>query len=140
MVYAMLKRVDHIGVVVRALEPVKKMYREVFGLEPLFEEEIPEQKVKVVGFKIGETNMEYLEPLSDDSPVSGFLNKRGEGLHHVAYSVTDIRTMLYRLKQAGVRLIDEEPKLGAEGKLIAFVHPKGMNGVLLELSQDTERE
>ncbi len=132
----MLKRVDHIGVAVHSLESVKKMYREVFDLQPVFEEEVPDQKVKVVGFKIGETNVEYLEPLAADSPISGFLNKKGEGLHHVAYNVTDIRALLHRMKQSGVRLIDEEPRIGAEGKLIAFVHPKGMNGVLLELSQD----
>lgn len=133
----MLKRVDHVGIAVHSLEAVKKIYREVFGVQPLFEEEVAEQKVRVVGFKIGETNVEYLEPLSEDSPISGFLRKNGEGLHHVAYSVTDIRALLQRMKQAGVRLIDEEPRIGAEGKLIAFVHPKGMNGVLLELSQDT---
>lgn len=132
----MLKRVDHIGVVVKSLKPVRKLYRDVFGLEPVFEETVPEQKVRVIGFRIGETNIEYLEPVSGDSPISNFLEKRGEGLHHIAYGVADIHEVLRQMKAQGVRLIDEEPRVGAEGKLIAFVHPKDMNGVLLELSQD----
>ncbi|RMF57064.1 MAG: methylmalonyl-CoA epimerase [Calditrichaeota bacterium] len=132
----MIKRVDHVGIAVKSLDAIKKMYREVFNMEPHFEEVVEEQKVRVAGYKLGETNLEYLEPLDDSSPISGFLEKRGEGLHHIAWNVENIQDVLNRMKSQGLRLIDEEPRVGAEGKLIAFVHPKSMNGVLLELSQD----
>ncbi|MCB0277388.1 MAG: VOC family protein, partial [Calditrichaeota bacterium] len=93
-------------------------------------------KVKVAGFKVGESNIEYLEPTSEQSPISNFLEKRGEGLHHIAIGVKDIAGVLEQMKAKGLRLIDEQPRDGAEGKKIAFVHPKSTNGILLELSQE----
>ncbi|RMH83826.1 MAG: methylmalonyl-CoA epimerase [Calditrichaeota bacterium] len=134
----MLEKIDHIGVAVPSIEEVKRLYREVFGLEPAFEEEVPDQKVRVVGFRIGESNIEYLEPTGEDSPIARFLEKRGAGLHHVAVTVENIGEALARLKRAEVPLIDQAPRRGAEGKWIAFVHPKGFHGVLLELSQAEE--
>ena len=112
------------------------MYKDVLGLTPVFEEEVPEQKVKVVGFKVGQSNIEYLEPTSPDSPIAKFLEKRGEGMHHLCVGVADIHAVLANMKSNGIQLIDEQPKTGAEGKQIAFVHPKSMNGILLELSQE----
>ncbi len=136
----MLKKMDHVGVAIKSIEQVKAMYKEIFNLDPLFEETVEEQKVRVVGFKMGDTNMEYLEPTSEDSPIAKFMAKRGEGLHHVAYSVEDIVAVLQNMKNRGLHLIDETPKIGAEGKRIAFVHPKSFNGILLELSQEVESE
>ena len=130
------EKIDHVGVAVHSLDSVKKMYKDVLGLTPVFEEEVPEQKVKVVGFKVGQSNIEYLEPTSPDSPIAKFLEKRGEGMHHLCVGVTDIHAVLANMKANGMQLIDEQPKTGAEGKQIAFVHPKSMNGILLELSQE----
>ena len=132
----MLNKIDHVGVAVRSLEDVKAMYKNIFGLEPVFEEEVAEQKVRVAGFRVGESNIEYLEPTAPDSPIAKYLDKRGEGMHHIAYGVDDIKSVLEAMKENGLRLIDKEPKVGAEGKLIAFVHPKSLNGMLVELSQE----
>lgn len=132
----MLKKVDHIGVAVKSLESIKKFYKEIFNLEPSFEETVEEQMVRVVGFKIGETNIEYLEPSGEQSPIAKFLSSKGEGIHHLAFSVTDIAAVMQDMKLQGIQLIDEAPRIGAEGKKIAFVHPKSLHGVLLELSQE----
>lgn len=132
----MLKKIDHIGVAVQSLEQVKSLFAAVFGLEPEFEETVEEQKVRAAGFRIGESKIEFLEPTSPESPIAKFLEKRGEGLHHVALSVDDIVALLGKMKAQGLRLIDEAPRTGAEGKKIAFVHPKSVSGILLELSQE----
>lgn len=132
----MLEKIDHVGIAVHSVEAVKTLFQTVFGLAPAFEEVVPEQKVKVVGFRVGESTLEYLEPLAPDSPISGFLEKRGEGLHHIAVGVRNMESLLQVMKKNGMRLIDETPKMGAEGKKIAFVHPKSANGVLLELSEE----
>ncbi len=133
----MLEKIDHVGVAVHSVEAVKKIYKDVFNLDPAFEETVEAQKVRVVGFKIGGSNIEYLEPISADSPIARYLEKRGEGLHHIALGVANIETVLKKMKHTGLQLIDETPQIGAEGKKIAFVHPKSINGVLLELSQET---
>ncbi len=132
----MLKKVDHIGIAVHSIDSVKQFYSRTFRMKPVFEEEVAEQKVRVVGFQIGETRLEYLEPTAKDSPIAKFLSKKGEGIHHIAVQVDDIAHALQTLKNNGVQLIDEHPRVGAEGKKIAFVHPKSVNGVLLELSQE----
>jgi methylmalonyl-CoA epimerase len=132
----MLEKIDHVGVAVKSVDEVKKLFKEVFNLEPAFEEIVEEQKVRAIGFKVGESKIEFLEPTEVDSPIAKFVNKRGEGLHHIALSVYDIGDVLQNMKERGLQLIDEEPKIGAEGKKIAFVHPKSINGILLELSQE----
>lgn len=132
----MLNKIDHVGVAVHSTEEVKKLYKALFNLEPEFEETVESQKVHVVGFKMGESNIEYLEPTADDSPIAKYLSKKGEGLHHIALGVSDILQILANMKSQGITLIDEAPKIGAEGKKIAFVHPKSFNGILLELSQE----
>ena len=132
----MLKKIDHIGVAVNSLDEIKELFQTVFGLQPVFEEVVEEQKVKAAGFKIGESKIEFLEPTGEDSPIAKFLEKRGEGIHHLALGVNDVGKVLSKMKSNNMRLIDENPRKGAEGKLIAFAHPKSLHGILLELSQE----
>ncbi len=132
----MLKKVDHIGIAVYSVETVKKIFKKIFGLTPVFDEIVENQQVRVVGFRVGESNLEFLEPTSQESPIAKFLEKRGEGIHHVSMDVSDINSALKTLKSADIKLIDESPRIGAEGKKIAFVHPKSIFGILLELSEE----
>lgn len=134
----MIKKIDHIGIAVKSLKEVKKLYKRIFDIDPHFEEIVEDQKVKVVGLKIGDTNLEFLEATSANSPIAKFIEKRGEGLHHIALSVNDINQVLENMHENEIGLIDQKPRIGAEGKLIAFVHPKSMNGILVELSQETD--
>ena len=128
-------KVDHIGIATHQLDDALAIWRDALGLEVEFTEEVTEQGVRVAMLPVGETHIELLEPLSETSPVGKFLAKRGPGIHHVAIRVTDIRASLARLKEKGTRLIDETPRTGAGGCLVAFVHPASANGVLLELVQ-----
>ena len=130
-----VERIDHIGIAVRSIKDVLPYYRDVLGLRYVGEEEVPDQKVRVAFLEIGESRIELLEPTNDDSPISGFLDKRGGGMHHIAVLVEDIEEALQRHKEAGSRLIDERPRNGAHGMRIAFVHPQTTAGVLLELCQ-----
>jgi methylmalonyl-CoA epimerase len=134
----MLNKIDHIGIAVRSVREVKDLFKSLFNLNPDFEEEVDDQKVKVIGFKVGQSNLEFIEPLNDQSPISNFLEKRGEGLHHIAINVDNIENILRQFKSHKLELIDEEPRKGAEGKKIAFVHPNSFNGILLELTQESE--
>ena len=128
-------KVDHIGIATRQIDEALALWRDVLGLEIDSLEEVPAQGVRVAMLPIGESHIELLEPLSQDSPVGKFLEKRGPGIHHIAVRVTDIRASLAQLKEKGTRLIDETPRIGAGGCLVAFVHPSSANGVLLELVQ-----
>ena len=128
-------KVDHIGIATRQIDEALALWRDVLGLEIESTEEVTEQGVRVAMLPIGDTHIELLEPLNQDSPVGKFLEKRGPGIHHVAIRVTDIKAELARLKEKGTRLIDETPRVGAGGCLVAFVHPASANGVLLELVQ-----
>jgi methylmalonyl-CoA epimerase len=134
----MLNKIDHIGIAVKSVREVKELFKSLFNLNPDFEEEVDDQKVKVIGFKVGQSNLEFIEPLNDQSPISNFLEKRGEGLHHIAINVDNIENILRQFKSHKLELIDEEPRKGAEGKKIAFVHPNSFNGILLELTQESE--
>jgi methylmalonyl-CoA/ethylmalonyl-CoA epimerase len=127
--------IDHIGIATRDLNAAMTVWGDALGLSPNSTEEVTEQGVRVAMLPIGETHIELLEPLSSDSPVGKFLEKRGPGIHHIAIGVTDIRVTLAELKDKGLRLIDETPRLGTGGCLVAFVHPSSANGVLLELVQ-----
>lgn len=133
----MYNKIDHIGIAVKSLESVKKFFYTVFGIIPDYEEVIEDQKVKIVGFKIGKSTTEFLEPIGTDSPISSFLEKRGEGLHHICFGVNDIQEILTKMKSHGIKLIDDSPRNGMNGKKIAFVHPKSFFNVLLELSQES---
>ena len=128
-------KVDHIGIATNSIEEGLAVWRDALGLEVHSSDEVKEQGVKVCMLPLGDTHVELLEPLSPDSAVGKFLAKRGPGLHHIAVEVADIRDSLAQLKQRGARLIDETPRVGAGGSLIAFVHPSSTNGVLLELVQ-----
>ena len=128
-------KLDHIGLATRELEDGLALWRDTLGLEVDTTEEIAEQGVRVAMLAIGDTHVELLEPLSPESPVGKFLAKRGPGIHHLAVEVKDIHASLADLKERGARLIDETPRVGARGCLVAFVHPATTNGILLELVQ-----
>ncbi len=131
----MYKKVSHIGVAVRDLEKAKEIFR-TLGLEVEGEEVVEDQKVKVAFIPVGETRIELLEATSPDSPVAKFIEKKGEGVHHLALGVDNVEAMLEELKAKGVRLVDEKPRRGAHNTLIAFLHPKSTGGLLLELCQE----
>ena len=131
----MLKKIDHIGIAVPNLDEIKYTLHEAFELLPEFEEEVTDQKVKVAGYHVGESTIEYLQPISTDSPIARFLDKKGTGIHHIAYRVENLKDTLKRLQDKGFQLIDELPRDGAEGKKIAFIHPKSTNGILIELCE-----
>jgi methylmalonyl-CoA epimerase len=128
-------KIDHLGIATKGIDEALKFWEDALGLENVHTETVEDQKVRVAMLPIGETRIELLEPTSEDSPISKFIEKRGGGIHHIAVEVEDIEACLAKLKSQGVRLIDEKPRIGAEGCLVAFVHPKSANGVLLELTQ-----
>lgn len=133
-----VKRVtlNHIAIAVKSIKDSLKIWQELLGLKLLATEEVSEQRVKVAILEIGETHIELLEPISSDSPVAKFIEKRGEGLHHIAINVEDIEAELKKLKKAGIKMIDEKPRIGAMGKKIAFIHPQSTGGVLVELVEE----
>lgn len=128
-------KIDHIGIATSRIEDALSIWQDALGLSIDSTDEVTEQGVRVAMLAIGETHIELLEPLSADSPVGKFLQKRGPGIHHIAVEVPDIRSALNDLKARGARLIDHAPRVGANGCLVAFVHPAATNGVLLELVQ-----
>lgn len=132
----MFEKIHHIGIAVENLEDSMKFYENTFNFKIQFIEELKENKVKVASFKIGDVNIELLEPLTDDSPIKSFLNKRGEGIQHIAFLVKDIYKTLEELKEKGVPLIDEKPRYGSHNTKIAFIHPKSTFGVLIELVEE----
>ena len=128
-------KLDHIGIATHQIEEALALWRDTLGLQVESTEEVTQQGVRIAMLPVGETHIELLEPLSATSPVGRFLEKRGPGIHHVAIRVANIRASLASLKEKGTRLIDETPRTGAGGCLVAFVHPSSANGVLLELVQ-----
>lgn len=128
-------KIDHIGIATTAIAGNVDFWRDTLGLEVGEIEEVPQQRVRVCMLPVGESRVELLEATSTDSPISKFLEKRGQGIHHIAFRVDDIRLRLADLKAKNVRLIDEEPRLGSGGCLVAFIHPSSTGGVLLELVQ-----
>jgi methylmalonyl-CoA/ethylmalonyl-CoA epimerase len=130
-----VKAVNHIGIAVRSIDAQRPFYESTLGA--VFEgvEEVADQKVRVAFFRIGEVRLELLEPTDPTSTVAAFLEKRGEGLHHIAFTVADIQSRIAELKQAGLRMIDDVPRPGAHHMRIAFLHPKSTSGVLTELCE-----
>lgn len=128
-------KIDHIGIATKHLEDGLAVWRDALGLQLDGTEEVAEQGVRIAMLQVGDTHIELLEALNPDSPVGKFLAKRGPGIHHIAVEVPDIEAALAELKNKGARLIDETPRVGAGGCLVAFVHPSTTNGVLLELVQ-----
>lgn len=128
-------KVDHIGIAVKSIEETKKLYHDLLGLEHAGSETVEEQKVTTAFFPVGDTEMELLESTSEDGPIAKYLEKRGEGVQHIAFRVENIDEALAELKAKGIRLIDEKPRRGAGGAKIAFLHPKATYGVLVELCE-----
>lgn len=131
----MVTKVDHIGVAVENLEESVKFYEEILGLKLQGVETVEEQKVKVAFLPIGDTEIELLEATTPDSPIAKFIEKKGQGVQHVAFRVDDIEKALEGMKKLGIKLIDEKPRYGAGGARIAFLHPKSTNGLLVELCE-----
>ncbi len=131
----MVKKIDHIGIAVNNLDDALKFYEDVLGMNLHGTEIVEEQKVKVAFLPIGDTEIELLESTDKEGPIAKFIEKKGEGIQHIAYRVDDIEKELEEMKQKGIRLIDEKPRYGAGGAKIAFLHPKSTNGVLVELCQ-----
>ena len=134
-------KIDHLGIAVRSIDEARRFYEEVLGLVCEKEEVVASQKVRTAFFTVGGIHIELLEPTSDDSPIAGFLNKKGEGFHHIAYRTDDINEQLERALKQGCRLINERPVEGAGGKQVAFLHPKSTFGVLTEFcAKDVSEE
>ncbi|HMH47318.1 MAG TPA: methylmalonyl-CoA epimerase [Solirubrobacteraceae bacterium] len=136
----MFTRIDHIGVAVEQIEPTLELYRDRFELQLAHREVVQQQGVEAVLLDVGENHVELLAPLGPDTPVGRFLAKNGPGLHHVAYQVTDIDATLDQLKQAGLELIDEQPRAGIRGSRVAFLHPRATAGVLTEIVEPAASE
>ena len=129
----MFSRIDHIGIAVEDLDAALALFEGTFGMSAVHRETVEEQGVEAVLLDVGENHVELLRPLADDTPVGRFLAKRGPGLHHVAYQVAEIDAALAQLRERGVRLIDETPRIGIRGSRVAFLHPSASGGVLTEL-------
>lgn len=130
-----IKKIDHIGIAVNGIDDVMGLWKDTLGLEFEGKETVESQKVTTAFFPVGESEVELLESTSDDGPVAKFIEKKGTGVHHVAFRVENIESALQELKDKGIKLIDETPRMGAGGAKIAFLHPKATNGVLVELCE-----
>jgi len=135
-----IKRIDHIGIAVKSIEETLRFYEEALGLKVTTTEAEPDQRVVVAFLPAGESEVELVEPIDENGPVARFIQKRGEGIHHLCFEVTDIEATLARLEEKGVQLIDREPYIGTGGKKIAFIHPRATHGVLIELYEKVPGE
>ncbi len=135
-----LSHIEHIGIAVNSLEEAIPYYEKVLGLKCYAVEEVKDQKVKTAFFKIGETKLELLESTDAEGPVGQFIEKRGQGLHHLAFAVENLESALKEAEQKGVKLVDKQPRKGAEGLDIAFLHPRSTFGVLTELCEDKRKK
>ncbi|HAT69331.1 methylmalonyl-CoA epimerase [Croceibacter atlanticus] len=135
----MLTKIEHIGIAVSNLEEANKTYETLLGVAPYKAEDVVSEGVTTSFFKVGDSKIELLGATHEDSAIAKFIAKRGEGIHHIAYAVEDIVKEMKRLKNEGFKLLNETPKKGADNKLIAFLHPKSSNGVLVELCQDIKK-
>lgn len=133
-------KIDHLGIAVESLDTALKFYRDALGLTVCGEETVEDQGVKVAMLPIGDSRVELLEATHENSPIAKYIAKRGPGIHHICIRVDDVAATLAILKDQGYQLIDQQPRPGADGCLVAFVHPKSTHGVLLELSQKTEHQ
>jgi methylmalonyl-CoA/ethylmalonyl-CoA epimerase len=135
-----MNKIEHLGIAVHSLEQADKIYTLLFGVEPYKRETVESEGVITSFYQVGPNKIELLESIIDNSPISKFLEKKGEGFHHVAFAVDDIKLEMERLRNLGFQLLNEEPKIGADNKLVCFVHPKSANGVLIELCQEISDE
>ena len=134
-----MNKIEHIGIAVKNLEASNKLFTSLLGAEPYKMEAVESEGVQTSFFKVGPNKIELLEGLSTDSPISKFIEKKGEGIHHIAFEVENIEEEILRLKKEGFTMIHDSAKKGADNKLIAFLHPKSSNGVLIELCQEIEK-
>jgi methylmalonyl-CoA epimerase len=134
----MFDRIDHVGIAVEAIDPALELYEGALEMKLVHREVVEEQGVEAVLLDLGENHIELLQPLSPETPVGRFLERNGPGMHHIAYQVSDIESELERLRAAGIKLIDEQPRVGIRGSLVAFAHPKDSGGVLTEIVQPAE--
>ena len=131
-----MQKIEHIGIAVNSLEEGEKMYESLLGTSSYKRETVESEKVVTSFFRQGPNKIELLAPIGDDGPISKFLSKKGPGIHHIAYAVTDIRAEMSRMSNEGFILLNDEPQKGADNKLVCFVHPKSAGGVLVELCQE----
>ena len=131
-----MRKIEHIGIAVNSLETSNLLFEKLLGQPPYKQEEVVSEGVKTSFFMNGSNKIELLEATNEDSPIAKFIAKKGEGVHHIAFDVEDIFSEISRLKQEGFVVLNEVPKKGAENKIVAFLHPKGTNGVLIELCQE----
>lgn len=136
----MIEKIDHLGIAVRSIQDALPYYTDVLNLELIGIEEVSSEGVRVAFIKIGESKIELLEPLHDGSPIAKFIEKKGEGIHHIALGVTSIEERIKEIKEKGIKMIHEEPKDGAGGASIAFLHPKSTKGTLFELCEKKKGE
>lgn len=133
-----MNKIEHIGIAVKSLSEANLTYAKLLGASHYKTEEVVSEGVNTSFFRIGESKIELLEATREDSPIAKFIDKKGEGIHHIAFDVTDIYAEMARLKAEGFTLLNEQPKKGADNKLVCFLHPKGSHGVLVELCQEIE--
>src|SRR5688500_9280005 len=131
-----MKHVEHIGIAVKDFAAANALYYQLLGVEPYKTEYVEAERVNTSFFRVGETKIELLEGTAEDDAITKFIEKKGEGIHHIAFAVDDILAEMERLKALGFKLLSDQPKKGADNKLICFVHPKNANGVLIELCQE----
>lgn len=134
-----MKKIEHLGIAVANLKEANELYTKLLGIEPYKEEAVESEGVRTSFFQVGETKIELLEGTREDSPISKYVTKRGQGIHHIAYATDDIKADMQRLKNESFILLNEEPKPGADGKVVAFLHPKSAGGVLVELCMDADK-
>ena len=133
-----MRKIEHIGIAVKSLNASNEVFEKLFGAPAYKQEEVEREGVKTSFFRNGPNKIELLEATREDSPIAKFIEKKGEGIHHIAFDVADIRLEMERLKNEGFQLLNDEPKRGADNKWVVFLHPKTTNGVLIELCQDGE--
>ncbi len=134
-----MNKIEHIGIAVKDLKTANELYTKLLGVEPYKSENVPSEGVTTSFFKTGESKIELLEGLGAENPISKFIEKRGEGVHHIAFDVDDIEKEMKRLAAEGFQLLNEQPKPGADNKLVCFLHPKTTQGVLIELCQERNK-
>ncbi|MDG4949329.1 methylmalonyl-CoA epimerase [Weeksellaceae bacterium KMM 9724] len=134
-----MRKIEHLGIAVNNLEEANELYTKLLGVEPYKQESVEREGVTTSFFKIGESKIELLEASNPESPIAKFLEKRGQGIHHIAYAVDDIKAEMKRLQDEGFVLLSDEPKPGADGKVVVFLHPKSSGGVLVELCMDQDK-
>ncbi len=132
----MMNKIEHIGIAVKDLEAANEVYAKLFGAQPYKTETVESEHVSTSFFKVGESKIELLEATDPESAIAKFIEKKGEGIHHIAYAVDDIKAEMERMKSEGFVVLNDEPKKGADNKLVCFLHPKSTKGVLVELCQE----